>query len=242
MTAEEVKAALRKRHPAIWPGTTTTPGQWTVLEEFMGIDLLAMSSWAGHRRVGYEVKVSRHDLRRELLSPPKRERAVELCHSFYFAVPAGLLTKEEAEWEQPEDWTLEDFSRAVCTNEECYASGRSKRRRSSRGPRVKGTEYEGVTVQRRDERGMLARGMCCVVCRGRGTVDKSRAEREAPTLWIPPDVGLIEVYESGTSRAKRKAPFTQAPLLVKNNSQLHDLVRWASVRPDPRHAACGRST
>lgn len=235
MTAEEVKAALRKRHPAIWPGTTTTPGKWTVLEEFLNIDLLAMSSWSGHRRVGYEVKVSRSDLRRELLRPAKRQRAVEVCHQFYFAVPAGLLTKEEMAWEQPKDWTLADFSRVACSNRDCYASSN---RRSSRGPRDRGTPYEGITIYNSSPVG----GLCCTVCQGRGRMmNKSRAEREAPTLWIPPDVGLIEVYESGVARAKRKPPVTKAASPVKSDSGLHDLVRWVSVRPDPRHAACRRA-
>lgn len=110
--ASEIKDALRKRHPAYDPQLAGV-GQWTCLEEWQNIDLLALDAWASGKVVGYEVKVSRGDMRTELLNPSKRSAAVAMCTEFYFAVPAGLLKSEELAFEEP-DWTAEDFERDPC--------------------------------------------------------------------------------------------------------------------------------
>lgn len=138
-TAAEIKQALRRRHPA-------DKGMWVCIEEAFdgntsrcgGIDLLAMGAWrsakakglpgAGRyeRRgkldtrnciVGYEVKVSRGDFRRELYGyrssptaktqkyvppwPGKAEFALRICHYFMFAVPQGLLYDDEIARREP---------------------------------------------------------------------------------------------------------------------------------------------
>lgn len=110
-TAEMVKAALRRRHPATQSmGVRQVPGPWTCIEELLGCDLVAFAAvrspkngppGARYPRVGYEVKVSRSDYRKELRSPSKRVRAVALTHAFYFAVPIGLLREDERERRQP---------------------------------------------------------------------------------------------------------------------------------------------
>lgn len=114
MTAAEVKAALYRRHPATQDmGFRQVPGQWTCIEEWRGIDLMAWRAWGGGYRVGYEVKVSRGDFRTELLNPAKRKDAVSLCNRFYFAVPEGLLKPAEIAYVEPE-WRPEDFERVAC--------------------------------------------------------------------------------------------------------------------------------
>jgi hypothetical protein len=90
----------------------------------------------------------------------------------------------------------------------------------------------------------------CPTCGGSGYTSKSRAELEAPYLWIPPDVGLIEVDGRGCHVAKPAprnkfpklivgdAPSDAIPEDVRNRMQrqaVADIVRWASNRPDPRH-------
>ena len=107
MTAKELKAALRRRHPAtMGMGERTVPGPWVCIDELLGCDLVAFSAHqratitgvsrsARYPRVGYEVKVSRSDYSREIAAPSKRAKAVGYCHHFYFAVPVGLLTAEE---------------------------------------------------------------------------------------------------------------------------------------------------
>lgn len=47
------------------------------------------------RRIAYEIKVSRSDLRRELADPRKRRRALLLSNEFYFICPAGLIRPDE---------------------------------------------------------------------------------------------------------------------------------------------------
>jgi hypothetical protein len=99
--AAEVRDKLRKRHPATQKmGARDVPGPWTCIEEWRGVDLLALSATKGggkapYARVGYEVKVSRADYRSELKQPSKRADAVAFCHEFYFAVPADLLASDE---------------------------------------------------------------------------------------------------------------------------------------------------
>ena len=113
MTAEDVKRRLYGRHPAHTLGGAMGVGEWTVLEEWENIDLIAFSAWSGGKRVGYEVKVSRGDMRSELLAPDKRAWAVAFCHEFYFAVPKGLLKPEEVAFEEPV-WEPGDFERGDC--------------------------------------------------------------------------------------------------------------------------------
>jgi len=171
-----VRDALRKRHPATQTmGTRTIPGPWTCIEEWRGIDLLALSAHANgsppYRRVGYEVKISRGDYRRELVKPDKRAFALSVCHEFYFAVPAGLLRPGE----------------------------------------VAG------------QRGQLAEGQLAM----NGSV---------PGLWVPDDVGLVVVDGCGC-RVLRRSPVNREPDPPYFGERgLHDMIRWVSARPDPRHA------
>lgn len=91
--------------------------------------------------------------------------------------------------------------------------------------------------------------VACPVCGGRGYVEPSRVERESPQLWVPRDVGLIEVR--GTRAfVVRRAPKNELPVpivgadsgvrdpKVHNRVQrqrINDMIRWTSNRPDPRH-------
>jgi hypothetical protein len=221
MTARELKRRLYARHFA---AARQMPGPWTVIEEYRCIDVLAFSAWSSARRyarVGYEVKVSRADLRRELLRPDKRQANVEWCNEFYFAVPAGLLRPEELAFDepiwQPEDWVGERCPRG------CAPNGRRKTTRLRVPiPRTTRSQWDGWWDY-----------VNCPTCNGKGTVAPSRVERETPALWCPRDVGLILVDERGT-RVHRKSPRRrEVPALTPE--ELGPLVRWVSMRPDPRH-------
>jgi hypothetical protein len=219
MTAEDVIAALRKRHPAFDPQLAGV-GRWTTIREWQNIDLLALDAWRAGDVIGYEVKVSRSDMRSELLDPSKRARAVAMCTRFYFAVPAGMLTPAEREWQEPE-WSPEDFVRAKCTNPGCTAKivprGWHRSSPKPRGAKLRGTPREGVSVRLGyvTERGehpaggtyshTIAVEACCAVCKGYGTTAKSRVEEVAPTLWVPRDVGLVAVGPRGCA-VLREAP------------------------------------
>ncbi|WP_199200454.1 MmcB family DNA repair protein [Alkalicaulis satelles] len=60
-----------------------------------------------------EVKVSRKDFERELADPEKRARAMRFANSFYFAVPAGLISGDEV----PDDcglfWTSKNAAPCI---------------------------------------------------------------------------------------------------------------------------------
>lgn len=261
MNAVEVKAALRRRHPAT---SDMGLGPWTCLEEFASIDLLAFSAWSSKKPpiVGYEVKISRSDYRRELLNPGKRAQAVAGCWEFYMATPAGLLTDEEKEYIEPEHF--EDggaFVRERCPAKPRCRKGHSERRRYLTPVEEANRRLSGHTVfvdvgfgdeacwvkdNWQAKRGdIIAPGahmhmprrmevwVPCATCEGRGYMRKSVVEEEAPTLWIPNDVGLIEIKHDKCF-VVRKAPRVKP---TRSIGPIGHMVRWASFRPDPRHSA-----
>lgn len=224
MTAAEVKAALYRRHHA---SAGQMPGPWTVLEEFRGIDLLAISAWSSaesYARVGYEVKVGRGDLRYELLRPHKRAGNVAWCNAFYFAVPAGLLAEDEIAWAEP-DWSESDWTGERCPG----VGGRPCRPYAWRRKK----HHVTVPIPTTDRYGNREATIVCPTCGGKGVTSKSRVEREAPTCWIPKDVGLV-VVDGRRARLVKKAP-RRKEVPAPGPAELGALVRWTSMRPDPRH-------
>jgi hypothetical protein len=74
---------------------------WIFLAE-APIDGTNVDAWAincfasqGHRRVGYEIKVSRSDFTSELRQPAKTARSARFASEFYFACPNGLIKSAE---------------------------------------------------------------------------------------------------------------------------------------------------
>ena len=207
-------------------------GPWTVLEEFRAIDLLAISAWSSagrYARVGYEVKVSRSDYRREILAPHKRKRNVDWCNEFYFAVPKGMLTDEEIGFEEPPEFQQgEAFVREACP-EGCH-----RRRRDPYSDRSADRLSGNYHHENPEDRfRSLGEWRTCETCGGAGHLEKSLVEREGPTLWVPSDVGLVVVDGRGTKVVRKSPRRKEVPAL--SPSTLGDVVRWVSVRPDPRH-------
>lgn len=243
MKAADVKEALRRRHPAFDTGMV---GQWTCIEEWDNIDLLAFNAWASsgprYGLVGYEIKVSRADYKRELLNPGKRAAGVSLCHDFYFAIPQGLLKDDEIDWKEPPGFAERDpFARIRCPGAfgTYCLDGRAKF----------GTVDRRTETQRqRGHWGYLARDLVdyartydgpCPTCRGVGWIAESPVVRAgAPKLWVPADVGLIEVSEGGC-RIRKKAPRREPREF--NVLHLTRLVRFVSTHPDPRHLKLNRA-
>ena len=56
-------------------------------------DALAMNLWPsrGLEIRGFEIKVSRGDLKRELVDPAKAEAVGAFCHTWALAIPVGLV-------------------------------------------------------------------------------------------------------------------------------------------------------
>lgn len=295
LDANDVFEALYRHHPAARDGSYV--GQWTVIREWCGIDLLALNAWQPADVIGYEVKTSRGDMRSELLEPTKRMEAVSRCTQFYFAVPAGMLRPEEIVFQEP-DWSLEDFVRAPCpgvsvidrpsrrrwerslggrcVNPRHDHRGKSRRRAFVSRDLPKGflvrvpmpvvldmRGYGGVYVDGEKISGPLDyeqaieqqgyKMVTCPTCGGKGCSDLSKVEREAPVLWVPKDVGLVEIDARGITIVKR-APKNKTPKPIVGDVErlrgtldeetmnriqrhaLNDFARWVSNRPDPRHA------
>lgn len=101
LTCEDVLDALEQRHSASRNGMI----EWAFAREVPTatsygpnrIDAMAFNCWASKRYLvrAYEVKVSRADFRKEISSPGKSRRAKELAHEFVFAVPKGMIDRDE---------------------------------------------------------------------------------------------------------------------------------------------------
>ncbi len=61
------------------------------------IDAFALNLWPSkkHRKIAYEIKVSRADFLKELKSPEKRQWAIEISNQFYFIAPQGIIMDDE---------------------------------------------------------------------------------------------------------------------------------------------------
>lgn len=92
MKAEEVYQALAAHH---------APPEWAIFPEVANAtggratnraDAVALNLWPsrGLEVRGIEVKVSKSDIRRELVDPAKAEAVGKYCHTWYLAVPKGL--------------------------------------------------------------------------------------------------------------------------------------------------------
>lgn len=244
MTTAELKQKVYGRHKAVESFLRRRGGEyvhvdgvseWTVLEEWRQIDMIAFSAWSKRKRIGYELKVSRQDYRKELLNPGKRAYGREVCDEFYFVVPAGLLHPGEIEFTEPPEFTESSaFERTTCDERHPMTSGsRSYTDFCDRGKVRQRIRYEGPDGWPE----YATAESCCLKCHGKGYLKKSLVERVAPTLWVPADVGLIEADGRGcvvTKPSPKKKPRDF------DNREVTDLIRWASSCPDPRHATVHR--
>ncbi len=103
---------VRRRHPsATNMNPTDLAGRWLVVEEVptstggivRSADLVAVAMWPGDglRIVGYELKVSRSDLKRELAEPSKAIETAAWCDEWWLAVWDGKMLEGldiPAEW------------------------------------------------------------------------------------------------------------------------------------------------
>jgi hypothetical protein len=108
VTASELVAALRKQYG---------PPEWAFLEQVgdgtgyavnRHIDAIAMNLWPsrGLELVGFEVKVSRNDWRRELRNPSKADPVATRCDRFVIVAPVGVVPAMEV----PTAWGLIEVS------------------------------------------------------------------------------------------------------------------------------------
>jgi hypothetical protein len=264
VTAEDICDALCRHHPAEKVGSYV--GRWVCLREFAKIDILALDAWQPADVIGYEVKVSRGDMRSELLDPFKRMEAVSRCTKFYFAIPAGMMTAEEIAFIEPEV-TSEDFERVSCPgvpesevvighrtvklDGKCSNPRHNHKGKSRKSRWIAKDTPRGFSVKvSLDSLGDWSREIC-PTCNGKGYSELSRVEREFPNLWVPKDVGLVEIDGRGM-RVARRSPINKTPKSIidleyadsmkdlelanrMRRKNINELARWVSNRPDRRH-------
>lgn len=103
ITAADIDAAIRRRFS--WP-------EWVVFSEVPNgaygarrADVIAMNLWASRafEIMGFEIKVDRRDLLRELADPAKADETGRYCDKWALATPAGLVKDGDY---IPEGWGL----------------------------------------------------------------------------------------------------------------------------------------
>lgn len=226
-TAADVKDKVRRLYPGTQRmGPAKLPGVWVTVEEWNGIDLLAIGvTHATHRAwIAHEVKVSRSDLRAELLHPYKRDAYKTFATQLYLAVPDGLLKPDEIEYEEPEY----EF-RFDCPEQCAHRSGGSKTKIRVPAPIVRESRCNGREASYDDDWAYVT----CPTCNGFGSPSFGEFVAEAPTLWVPRDVGLILVSGRKAWVEKEAPKMTPKDL---DRETVGYLARWISARPDPRHA------
>ena len=97
MTAGEVLAALRVTHAAPEWVFLTDVANGTGGHARRRADAIAMNLWPsrGLEVKGFEVKVSRGDLKRELAEPEKADAVARYCDTWWIAAPKGLVQAGE---------------------------------------------------------------------------------------------------------------------------------------------------
>lgn len=225
MKAEEVKAALNRRH-----GQDTASGMWVGIEEAFsgfqsaggGIDYFAIGVWrsakapglpgAGGKKtanaiVSYEVKVSRADFRKELYGVKPKKGTWQYRH---------YGGREKGAWPSKAYWALQRshyfmfaVPKGLLKDEEIETRQRPLRTCNQCGGTA---EYPNVI------------GHLTETCEGDWEDPKGRP------LWLPENVGLIEVDEHGRCHVREPAVRLDDPPPLKHG-EIAELIRHA-VKPN----------
>lgn len=103
-TTDELRALLRKRYPAPAYALFEELANGTGGHKSRSADALAFSLWPsrGLGLYGFEIKVSRGDLQRELAAPAKAEAIQKFCHAWWIVAPEHIVRIDEL----PKTWGL----------------------------------------------------------------------------------------------------------------------------------------
>lgn len=103
-TSDELRALLRKRYPAPAYALFEEVANGTGSYKSRSADAIAFSLWPsrGLGLHGFEIKVSRHDLQRELAAPAKAEALQQYCHGWWIVAPEHIVRVDEL----PKTWGL----------------------------------------------------------------------------------------------------------------------------------------
>lgn len=97
MKSSDICAALRERYKQPEWALFFEVGSGTGGNCRRHADALAMNMYPsrGLSIIGFEIKVSRGDLKRELINPDKAEEIAQFCDEWYLVVPKGLIKEED---------------------------------------------------------------------------------------------------------------------------------------------------
>ena len=98
MNSADICAALRERYKQPEWALFFEVGSGTGANCRRHADALAMNMYPsrGLSIIGFEVKVSRGDLMRELINPDKAEEIAKYCNEWWLAVPKGLIKENDS--------------------------------------------------------------------------------------------------------------------------------------------------
>jgi hypothetical protein len=130
-------------------------------------DALAFSCWPsrGLHFIGFEVKVSRSDWRREKLDPAKAEAICKFCKYWFVAAPQGIVPIDEV----PETWGLIE-----CGN----GKPKMMRKAIALTPQPLTTEFVAAIMRRLAEHGGDRKAIEAEIAKA-----KQDAREEARTQW-----------------------------------------------------------
>lgn len=103
-TADDLRVLLRKRYPAPAYALFEEVANGTGSHKSRSADAIAFSLWPsrGIGLSGFEIKVTRHDLQRELAVPAKAEALQQYCHAWWIVAPEHIVRADEL----PKTWGL----------------------------------------------------------------------------------------------------------------------------------------
>ena len=104
INALEVKNILRKKYPMpeyeIFFEVSSSTGNNTRYADAVAFNTF---SSRGYKITGFEIKVNRSDLLKELKSPEKAEEIFKYCDEWYLVVANGILKETD---EVPDNWGI----------------------------------------------------------------------------------------------------------------------------------------
>jgi len=105
---EDIRIALRKRY---------CQPEYSLCEEVetdhgRRADAMAINMWPSRKNavIGFEIKISRSDLKRELQSGAKAEASAKYCNYWMLVVPKGLINESII---IPENWGIMEYANKV---------------------------------------------------------------------------------------------------------------------------------
>lgn len=112
MNAEQLYKAIERKHPEPAWACFAEVNQGTGSNAGRRADALAMSLWPSRGLIirGFEIKVSKSDLRKEIKTPAKADAIASYCHEWWLVVPKGLIDDMS---DIPDSWGVMELGKTL---------------------------------------------------------------------------------------------------------------------------------